>query len=65
MQSIQRAHNSLRPGSLSVAVGELLEANINRSPTAYLANPVDERAKFKFNIDKDMTLVKFEDEGGR
>ncbi|GAB4823045.1 hypothetical protein N2152v2_010091 [Parachlorella kessleri] len=63
--SIQRAHNSLRPGSLSVGVGELLEANINRSPTAYLANPEEERAQFKFNIDKDMTLVKFEDEGGR
>lgn len=38
-QAIARAHDSLRPGRLGVAVGELLQANINRSPTAYLENP--------------------------
>ncbi len=28
--SIQRAHESLAPGSLAVGTGELLDANINR-----------------------------------
>ncbi len=48
-----------------MAVGELLEANINRSPTAYLENPQGERVQYAYNIDKDMTLVKFEDEEDR
>ena len=39
MQSIDRAHAALRPGSMRLAAGELLGANINRSPTAYLRNP--------------------------
>ena len=58
MQSIDRAHRNLQPGSLEVASGELLEANINRSPTSYLRNPAEERARYKHDIDKEMTLLK-------
>lgn len=36
-------------------------ANINRSPSAYLNNPPEERAKYKYNVDKDMSLLKFVD----
>lgn len=65
-QSIVEAHESLRPGSLGTAAGELLNANINRSPTAYLHNPPEERALYEHDIDKEMTLLRVDDgaEGG-
>lgn len=60
--SIVSAHENLRPGSLFINEGQLLEANINRSPSAYLNNPAEERAKYAYDVDKEMTLVKFVDE---
>eukprot|EP00850_Spirogloea_muscicola_P010949 SM000066S20424 [mRNA] locus=s66:236717:241882:+ [translate_table: standard] len=61
-RSIVLAHNNLRPGTISVAEGELLEANINRSPSAYLANPADERAQYEHDVDKTMTLLRITDD---
>ncbi|KAL2486380.1 Neutral/alkaline non-lysosomal ceramidase [Abeliophyllum distichum] len=61
-QSIVQAHNNLRPGSIYVNKGELLDAGVNRSPSAYLNNPAEERSKYKYNVDKDMTLLKFVDD---
>ena len=58
LQSIDRAHHSLKSGRLEISHGELLGANINRSPTSYLRNPAEERARYKHDIDKDMTLLK-------
>ena len=58
MQAIKRAHEDVKPGVLQVSAGELLDANANRSPTAYLANPPQERARYKHNTDKTMTLLK-------
>jgi neutral ceramidase len=63
-RAIVRAHENLQPGTLSVAVGELLDANINRSPTAYLENPEEERKKYQYNIDKEMTVLAAEDSLG-
>ncbi|KAK0468856.1 Neutral/alkaline nonlysosomal ceramidase [Armillaria novae-zelandiae] len=60
----QRAHNSLAPGSLSLGNTTILDANINRSPSAYLNNPADERARYQYDQDKDMTLLRFDDESG-
>ena len=37
--SISRAHDDMKPGNLMVNVGQLLNASINRSPTAYPLNP--------------------------
>ena len=37
------------------------EAGINRSPSAYLLNPADERARYPSNVDIQMTLLKFVD----
>lgn len=62
--AVQRAHQSLAPGNLSVGNTTVLNANINRSPTAYLANPVEERARYPYNQDKDMTLLRFDDVNG-
>lgn len=34
---------------------------MNRSPSAYLNNPTEERSKYQYNVDKEMTLIKFLD----
>jgi neutral ceramidase len=62
--AVQRAHDSLAPGSLSVGNTTILNANINRSPTAYLANPEEERARYEYDQDKEMSLLRFDDESG-
>lgn len=46
----------------SLMTGELLNASINRSPSAYLNNPDAERQKYKYDVDKEMTLLKFIDD---
>jgi len=35
---------------------------VNRSPSAYLNNPAHERSKYEYDVDKEMTLVKFVDD---
>ncbi|KAF6017634.1 CDase [Bugula neritina] len=60
--SIDKAHKSMKPGNLHVTSGELVGANINRSPTSYANNPAKERAMYKYNIDTTMTIVKITDE---
>nr|KYP76212.1 Neutral ceramidase [Cajanus cajan] len=59
---IIQAHENLRPGSIFVNKGELLDAGVNRSPSAYLNNPAAERRKYRYNVDKEMTLLKFVDD---
>ncbi|KAM7257477.1 hypothetical protein ACFE04_013218 [Oxalis oulophora] len=61
-KSIIEAHENLRPGSIFVNKGEILDAGVNRSPSAYLNNPAAERSKYKYNVDKEMTLLKFVDD---
>ncbi|KDP46568.1 hypothetical protein JCGZ_08540 [Jatropha curcas] len=61
-KSIIQAHENLRPGSIFVNKGELLDAGVNRSPSAYLNNPTEERNKYKYDVDKEMTLLKFVDD---
>lgn len=43
VQSIERADANVQPGKILFNSGELLAANINRSPSSYLANPQAER----------------------
>ena len=62
--AVQRAHNSLAPGSLSLGNTTVLDANINRSPSAYLANPAEERARYQFDQDKELSLLRFDDAQG-
>lgn len=45
-----------------LVAGEILDAGINRSPSAYLNNPEEERRKYKYDTDKEMTLLKFVDD---
>lgn len=66
VEAVAAAHEALAPGRAYVGAGELLGANINRSPTAYLANPEEERARYKHDVDKEMTLLKLvAADGGR
>lgn len=64
VRAVQRAHANLAPGRLSLGNTTILNANINRSPTAYLENPAAERARYQFDQDKDMTLLRFDDNDG-
>ncbi|XP_008792373.2 neutral ceramidase-like [Phoenix dactylifera] len=61
-KSIVQAHENLRPGNIFVNKGELLDAGANRSPSAYLNNPASERNQYKYDVDKEMTLLKFVDD---
>lgn len=63
--AVDKAHKSLAPGSLALGTAELLDANINRSPFSYLQNPADERARYKYDQDKDFTLLDFRDASGK
>ncbi|CAA7260368.1 unnamed protein product [Cyclocybe aegerita] len=62
--AVRRAHQSLAPGRLRVGNATVLNANINRSPTAYLANPAAERARYQYDQDKEMTVLRFDDNNG-
>ncbi|KAK0183423.1 hypothetical protein PV327_001467 [Microctonus hyperodae] len=57
--SIERAHNAVVPGKIYIGHGEILDANINRSPLAYMNNPQSERDKYQYNVDKIMTQLQF------
>ncbi|KAH9875666.1 hypothetical protein IAQ61_003130 [Plenodomus lingam] len=56
--SIQRAHQGLELGTVSVGSTRIADANINRSLFAYLANPPSERDRYPDDVDKTMTLLK-------
>ncbi|XVE69646.1 hypothetical protein DITRI_Ditri10aG0006900 [Diplodiscus trichospermus] len=60
-QSIIQAHNNLKLGSIFLNTGDVEDAGINRSPSAYLFNPPEERARYTSNVDTTMTLLKFWD----
>ncbi|KAG8790751.1 hypothetical protein FRC12_011113 [Ceratobasidium sp. 428] len=62
--AVQRAHESLELGTLSVGNTTVLDTNINRSPFAYDANPAEERARYQYNQDKELHLLKFKSSNG-
>ncbi|KAI0919399.1 hypothetical protein AcV7_006148 [Taiwanofungus camphoratus] len=62
--AVKRAHASLAPGKLSLGNTTVSNANINRSPSAYLANPAEERARYEYDQDKELTLLRFDDTAG-
>ena len=64
VNAIVRAHDHLQEGSITVSQDELLDTSISRSPAAYLLNPKEERAQYKYNVDKEMTLLGFRDADG-
>jgi neutral ceramidase len=63
--AVKRAHESLTLGTLGVANTTISDANINRSLYAYLANPAEERAKYTDNVEKTLTMLKFQRADGK
>ncbi|KAK9063963.1 hypothetical protein SSX86_017835 [Deinandra increscens subsp. villosa] len=59
--SLVQAHQNLKSGSIFINSGDLDNGGVNRSPSAYLFNPPDERARYKTDVDKLMTVLKFVD----
>lgn len=57
--SIQRAHEGLELGTVRAGSAKIEDANINRSLFAYLANPKVERDRYTDDVDKTMTLLRF------
>jgi neutral ceramidase len=58
--AIQRAHESLTEGNLQFGSIDVEDANISRSPYAYLANPEEERSRYDHDVDKTMTMLQFQ-----
>ncbi|XP_068161996.1 neutral ceramidase [Antennarius striatus] len=64
VKSIDVANGSMRPGRVYVSRGQLEDSSLNRSPHSYLNNPQDERRRYKWNTDKQVTVLKFTDLDG-
>lgn len=64
VKAVLMAHDNLAPGTLSVGNATVVDGNRNRSPSAYLANPAEERALYEYDQDKDLSLLKFDDADG-
>ncbi|KAI1472251.1 Neutral/alkaline nonlysosomal ceramidase [Daldinia caldariorum] len=58
--SIKRAHESLAEGYLDFGAVNITDGNLSRSLYAYLANPAEERAQYDDDVDKEMTVLKFQ-----
>lgn len=56
--SIKQAHERLAKGHLSVASTRVDDANVNRSPWAYIQNPSEERERYSDDVDKQMTALR-------
>ncbi|CAM2010034.1 neutral/alkaline ceramidase [Acanthopleuribacter pedis] len=63
VRSIERAHHDLKPGNIYVNQGDVLGGGVNRSADAYQRNPAEERARYDGDTDKNMVLLRFEQEG--
>ncbi|HYD81395.1 MAG TPA: neutral/alkaline ceramidase [Paucimonas sp.] len=57
--AIDKAHRDLKPGTIQVGKGELLDASNNRSLPAYERNPLAERERWGRHIDPEMTVLRF------
>lgn len=62
-EAVADAHADLGPADLSIAVGALCDASINRSPSAFARNPESDRAHFPAGIDPQTTLLRIERDG--
>jgi neutral ceramidase len=62
--AVLAAHDSLEPGAIRLAVGEVENAGAQRSAVAYLANPAAERARYPHDTDRQMTQLVLEGASG-
>ena len=58
--AIVLAHDNMQDANIQLASGQLLDSNINRSPSSYLLNPQEERDLYpEGDTDKNMLLLRF------
>ena len=62
-EAINIAHLSRAPGDILLSQGELTNASVNRSATAFRLNPARDRAAFPLEIDPLMSVLTFRQEG--
>ncbi|XP_065156459.1 neutral ceramidase isoform X2 [Atheta coriaria] len=65
VKAIENAHNKMVDGEIYYDVGQVLDANINRSPSAYDQNPEEEKAEYEHNVDKELYQLKFKTKDGK
>ena len=70
VKAVRLAHENMEESKLLITRQALENANVQRSPDAYAANPAAERAQYKSETNTEMTLVqvvsnKEKDEEGR
>lgn len=65
VNAITRAHNNLEPGHIYIKNDTLDNTTKNRSIEAYEKNPAEERAAFKNDTDKSITLLKLVNDKGQ
>ncbi|XP_054157327.1 putative neutral ceramidase C [Oppia nitens] len=65
IRSIDRAHHSMTNTRIYINTGQLTDTSINRSPTAYMRNPVEERDRYGTNTDTNMTVLKMVSTSGQ
>ncbi|MEU0374176.1 neutral/alkaline ceramidase [Streptomyces sp. NPDC006283] len=63
VESVAEAHEDLAPGTVTLGRGELTNASVNRSKTAFDRNPAGDRAAFPGAIDPAMTVLRFRQGG--
>lgn len=64
-RAISQAHDNMVPNAqLSIQTSTLDGSNINRSPASYDADPEWEKAKYEFNTDHDVTMLRLDDAQG-
>ncbi|TGL88752.1 ceramidase [Leptospira congkakensis] len=56
-ESIKEAYSKLKPAELTIGKALVGEAGVNRSLSAYLANPEPERKQYSDNIDREMVQL--------
>lgn len=61
--AIDKAHRDLKPGTVSIGKGQLLDASNNRSLPAFERNPQAERDALGGHIDPEMTVLRFKQAG--
>lgn len=62
-EAVAHAHADLAPATLSIAIGELFDTSVNRSPSAFARNPEADRTHFPAGIDPQTTLLRIERDG--
>ncbi|WSG63081.1 neutral/alkaline ceramidase [Nocardia sp. NBC_01730] len=63
VEAAERAHEDLAPATLRLIHGELREASVNRSRTAFDRNPQEDKEFFPDAIDPQTTLLRIDREG--